>query len=249
MKPGESSVCLRPPVVRLQYLSDLNLEEKPSRFRRLLKPNAEILVLAGNIGRPSKRIYDQFLSWCSTRFSHVVLVPGNREYYQSTLKNAYRHLKRICTKHGVYLLERDLLEIPEWNLVILGSTLWPKISDSQMFEELRKNKDFQEIWDLSLSVEDSLHSSGKSFLEKQIKFYREKNPEYTIVVVTHHQPSNCENLMEGVTAWIHGHEGGNSSSLYKSTLVTSNQRSSKSYTKDGNLIFEGGAFNRNGRSS
>jgi len=223
--------------VRLQYLSDLNLESKPSKFKRLLKPNGEILILAGNIGRPGMRIYDQFLHWCTKRFPYVILVPGNMEYYQNTLGNANNKLQRLCKKYGIYLLDKDLLEIPEWNLVIIGSTLWPKIPEEEMFEALKYNKDFREIWGFSLSIEEELHLKGKKWLESQIKFYRIKNPEYAIVVVTHHQPFECSSIMKGVSAWIHGHEGSFKFSQYGKTLITSNKRGSQKFSKEENLTF------------
>ena len=67
--------------VRIQYASDIHLEIRPSKFRRILTPVGDILILAGDIGHPFRRTYAQFLDWCSRNFKHVILVPGNHEYY------------------------------------------------------------------------------------------------------------------------------------------------------------------------
>ncbi len=231
-------------LVRLQYVSDIHLEIWPSRFRRFLKPSGDILVLAGDIGYPFRRIFEQFLHWCSLKFPFVVLVPGNHEYYGHSIPKIDRRLKQVCRKYGVYYLEKDLLEIPEWNLVILGTTLWSKIPHEKTFDVLKTINDYQSILGLSPQVVDDMYSENCQWLQGQINFYREYNPEYRIVVVTHHAPeinhtispkylgdtencafaSDCTHLMEGVHLWIYGHTHYNNTFEIGSTIVTSNQR-------------------------
>lgn len=253
------------PSIRVQYVSDLHLEIRPSRFRRFLKPSGDILVLAGDIGCPFRRIFEQFLHWCSLKFPYVVLVPGNHEYYGYSIPKVNMKLKQLCQKYGIEYLEKDLLEIPEWNLVILGTTLWSDIPHEKTFDVLESVSDYQAILGLSPLVVEELYTENRKWLQNQIKFYNTHNPEYRVIVVTHHAPeisqtispvhlgdtencafaSDCTDLMSGVDIWIYGHTHHNHTFQVGSTLVTSNQRGyprepmcGKEYSKDLSIKIE-----------
>lgn len=228
------------PGVRLQIVSNLHFEVRRSSFRQVLKPSGDILLLAGDIGYPFDRIFEQFLYWCSLKFPFVIFVPGECEYYGSSLSKGLRRLKKLCKKYGIYLLEKDLLELPEQNLVILGTTLWSEIPHKHTFEVLRNVEDYHAIQGFSFNVVDRLHSESKKWLSEQIEFYKLYNPEYHLVVVTHHAPeiqhttipgkkvssqaSDCSDLLKGVFLWVYGHTGYNNTFSIGSTTLTSNQR-------------------------
>lgn len=264
-------------MVRVQYASDIHLEFRPSKFRRILKPSAEILILAGDIGHPFRRTYYQFLRWCSMKFKHVVLIPGNHEYYGSSLKKARRKLKQLSKATGVTVLDRDVLELPEYNLVILGTTLWSYIPPENSFEVLMGINDYQCIEDFDLTTGNTLYLENRNWLRQTIKFYREMNPEYQIVVATHHAPvpeitsapiyrgkptncafaSDCTDVMEGVDVWIFGHTHYNTTFPHtlpngESVTVTSNQRGyareDTGYRKDQYLTLDGGSLRSSGES-
>lgn len=239
------------PGVRLQVVSDLHFEVRPSRFRQILKPSGDILVLAGNIGNPFSRIFEQFLHWTSLNFPFVVLVPGNHEYHGYALSKVHKRLGNLCDKYGVYYLQKDLLELPDHNVVILGTTLWSDIPHSETFKVLRSVKDYYSIPRFSFNVVDCLHSQNKEWLNQQISFYKKYNPEYHIVVATHHAPemnhtidpkcqlvvhslaSDCTSLMKDVDLWIYGHTQYNNTFKIGNTTVTSNQRGCSSYPVKG----------------
>ena len=231
--------------VKIQYASDLHLEVHPTKFRKLIKPCADILILAGDIGHPFRRVFSEFLKWCSQKFEHVVFVPGNHEYHGSSLSKARRKMQRICRDHGVLFADRDILELPEYNLVILGATLWSNIPPSKSFEVSFTVDDYSCIEGFNVSTVNKLHRTDKNWLRQTISFFRELNPEYRLCVVTHHAPtlrlpippkhrsssnescahaSDCSDLMDGVWLWIYGHTHYNNTFRYGSTIVTSNQR-------------------------
>lgn len=71
-------------------ISDLHLEYYDSandlydKIRHFL-PNVDILILAGDIGQPlfkNGHNYRELLKLFKKRYEHVILVPGNHEYYQ-----------------------------------------------------------------------------------------------------------------------------------------------------------------------
>jgi len=246
--------------LRIQYASDIHFEFQPSKFRRILKPSAEILVLVGDIGHPFRQIYEQFLKWCSMKFKHVVLVPGNHEYHGSSLKTARQKMKKLCKKHGVVFLDRGVFELPEYGIVILGTTLWSEIPLDKSFDVLITINDYQCIEGFDLNVVNELYQRNRIWLDKTIEFYRQRNPEYQIIVATHYAPvleitsapihrgkrnncafaSDCTDIMKGVHAWIFGHTHYNTTFRVDNTIITSNQRGSPlentGYQKDQYLV-------------
>jgi len=235
--------------MKIQFVSDIHLEIRPNSFRRFLRPVGDILVLAGNIGRPFQRIFEQFLHWCSLKFPIVVFVPGNHEYYGSSISKVNSKLQIVCKKYGVYYLEKDLLEIPELNLVILGTTLWSDIPHENSFDVLRSVEDYRSIYGWSPRIVEEHYMASKNWLTQQIDFYKFHNPEYDIIVVTHHAPeishtispdfleepescsyaSNCTDLMKGVKLWFYGHTQYNNDFTIGKTQVLSNQRGCREY--------------------
>lgn len=70
--------------MKIQYASDLHLEfYDKSAFQPMLRPVAPILALAGDVGRPDKRTYRDFLQYCSRNWRDVFVVAGNHELYNS----------------------------------------------------------------------------------------------------------------------------------------------------------------------
>ena len=92
--------------MRIQYISDLHLEMykenvSPDLFTKLIRPEAPYLALCGDIGIPDFVNYENFLNWCSRRWTKVFLVAGNHEYYNWNCPVKYR-----C----VFVSELDRLE-------------------------------------------------------------------------------------------------------------------------------------------
>ena len=83
----------------IQVCSDIHLETgdiKESDFKNILIKSAEILVLAGDIGSPFDKIYEQFILFCSSIFTKVLLITGNHEYYNYTICKTDNKIEEIC---------------------------------------------------------------------------------------------------------------------------------------------------------
>lgn len=117
--------------MKLQLLSDLHLEAHP-HFQPLPAPQAQVLVLAGDIGSYQTGSLltgeyfglerfsplPQFASWPCP----VVFVPGNHEYDMQDWDTAHVRLRRVCDELGIIWLERESVVLQGVRFV--GTTLW-----------------------------------------------------------------------------------------------------------------------------
>jgi predicted phosphodiesterase len=114
--------------VRFQLLSDLHLETQPD-VQVDPAPDAELLVLAGDIGSyqaGSRLSGDDF---GLERFAPargwpvpVLYVPGNHEYDNLDFDTTHARLRATCERLGITWLERETVVIAGVRFV--GTTLW-----------------------------------------------------------------------------------------------------------------------------
>lgn len=109
-------------------MSDLHLEGHPA-YRPHAAPEAELLVLAGDIGsyQPGSRLEgDDFgLARFSPRHGWpvpVLYVPGNHEYDALDFDATHARLRETCERLDITWLERE--EVVRGNVRFLGTTLW-----------------------------------------------------------------------------------------------------------------------------
>lgn len=110
--------------MEVQIFSDLHIEFYNS-FPRIEK-YANILILAGDIGKINHTPYINFLSYVSNTWSTIIYVLGNHEFYHSKktyykLKQEYKALIRENFRN-IFLLDNDYIFIN--NYLFIGSTLW-----------------------------------------------------------------------------------------------------------------------------
>lgn len=117
--------------MKIQLLSDLHLETHP-QFRPQPAPDADLLVLAGDIGsyQAGSLLGDedfglaafsplpQYGAWPCP----VVFVPGNHEYDAQDFDAAHTRLRRTCERLGLVWLERETAVLDGVRFV--GTTLW-----------------------------------------------------------------------------------------------------------------------------
>ncbi|HEY8050188.1 MAG TPA: metallophosphoesterase [Ramlibacter sp.] len=114
--------------MKIQLMSDLHLESNPW-FRPTPAPDADLLILAGDVGsyqRGSRLADDDFgLARFSPRHGWpcpVLFVPGNHEYDNLDFDEAHARLRETCERLGITWLERETLVIGGVRFV--GTTLW-----------------------------------------------------------------------------------------------------------------------------
>jgi len=147
--------------MKLQLLSDLHLESHP-RFRAEPAPDADLLVLAGDIGShaPGSRLAgnDFGLTAFSPRHGWpvpVLYVPGNHEYDGTDFDATHARLRDLCESLDIRWLERETLVLDGVRFV--GTTLW---------------SDFDALVDPAAPPADALRQRGKAM--RAANFYLEK---------------------------------------------------------------------------
>src|SRR3989344_8620426 len=117
------------PEVKIFPVSDIHLEflEQDFNFMKAW-PEADILVLAGDIGNPTKENYQLFLKICKEKYKDVVMVAGNHEFYGCNYErnSAILLIENICKILGIHFLHRNSALIQGINFI--GVTLWSVIT-------------------------------------------------------------------------------------------------------------------------
>jgi predicted phosphodiesterase len=238
--------------VKLNILSDLHLG-----FGALDRPqnDADVVVLAGDISRPREAV-----AW-ALRFERPVLyVPGNHEFYGSSIEEATEELQQLCA--GTQIRVLDDREVIIGSVRFLGTTLW---SDFRLFgegerkaaamaEARRSIRDFSRILHASPDRSAFTPEDAAARFERHAAWLNQRlsTPhDGQTVVITHHAPSaqsihprfadsplnacfvsRAERLMGGRRAqlWVHGHTHDSFDYLVNGTRVVCNPRG---YAKNG----------------
>jgi predicted phosphodiesterase len=123
--------------MNIQLLSDLHLETHP-HWVATPAPNADLLVLAGDIGSYQVNSSLTDADFGLGRFSPhhgwptpVLFVPGNHEYDALDFDEAHTRLRETCERLGITWLEREVVTYTHLGgqplpkpVRFLGTTLW-----------------------------------------------------------------------------------------------------------------------------
>lgn len=222
--------------MKVQILSDLHLEfyKQPRDFIKSLFVEAPTLILAGDIGSliPAKaqwmaaRIKDFCAKW-----EQIYYVPGNHEFYGTSLSEGLANLKRLQTKQFKYLGGARATR--------LGGPKGPRIwGDTMWFPDVgRINYPVNDFFQIR-GFKNEYDAAHKGFVEKLNRI----RPD---IVVTHHLPSfksvsgryvdnsanwcYVANMEEYIVkhkpmAWFHGHSHDPSRVKVGETDIISNPR-------------------------
>ena len=172
-----------------QYCSDLHLEFEDNQAwlrMHMLEPTADVLILAGDIVCFSAlEKADWFFDWVSDNFEETYWIPGNHEYYHSSIESPPLLNKKI--RHNVTLINNASIEIDD--VVIHFSTLWTAIPERHAAVISRGMSDYHLIKIngeyLSPADVNTIHLHSMRFLESALGSNRNKKQ----FVVTHHVPT------------------------------------------------------------
>ena len=67
--------------------------------------DADLVILAGDIARPQEAI-----AWTLAFDKPVVYVPGNHEFYGSSLQATVQELQRLAAGTNIHVLDHQVLE-------------------------------------------------------------------------------------------------------------------------------------------
>ena len=231
--------------MRLNVLSDLHL----SRGALEIPDNdADVVVLAGDIARPREAV-----DWASRIRKTVLYVPGNHEFYGSTIRGTIAELERLCEGTGIRVLDDD--EALVEGVRFLGTTLWTDFNlfgggeqrEAAMAEAQLRMRDFRAIrasdagGPFTPASSASLFDVHRGWLEGKLA----EPFAGPTVVITHHAPSRAsvhprfeDSLLSacfvsdigGLVAasrarlWIHGHTHDSFDYRLNETRVVCNPR-------------------------
>lgn len=177
--------------MKLHILSDLHLNV---RGMDVPHTDADVVVLAGDIARPKKAV-----EWALGFSQPVIYVPGNHEFYGSSLQAVPRELKRLCADTHIHVLDNETIQIQGTRF--LGSTLWTDFrivgDETQQAKAMNEARalmyDFSRVTiddasaDRILTPQDTITLFGANtrWLDQELS----RPFEGPTVVVTHHAPS------------------------------------------------------------
>ena len=175
--------------MKVQYCSDLHLEfgyNKAFLQAHPLKAEGEVLLLAGDIiPFAAMDRANWFFDFVSDQFETTYWVPGNHEYYRSTISGDLTLNKKI--RENVFLVNNHALI--HQNVKFIFSTLWSEISPAYEQEIQQSMSDFslikfgQERF-TSFRFNEAHHACRK-FVSGEL----EQKETEKVVVVTHHVPT------------------------------------------------------------
>jgi predicted phosphohydrolase len=178
-------------MVQINYVSDIHLEfYKKDCFDKMFHfpDNGEILCLAGDIGYPQHDNYNKFIKYCSDKFKYVVMIAGNHEYYmKEPIDYVNELIVNVCSQYNnVIFLNNSTYYFEEYNLYIVGSTLWTDIRQLTNYDVIGYN-DFHRIKSMHIEYMNKLHDDCIKFLSNELE--RLKSLDSKVIVMTHHLPS------------------------------------------------------------
>ena len=177
--------------MKIHLLSDIHLEGYEFKLK---KTDADVLVLAGDIGRLDgfhQTFLLRFLKECKEMYDNVVYVAGNHEFYNFDMYEGYSILQDMCEKIGVHFLQNEEVNID--GIKFFGTTLW---TDMNMLLAAEETKQYLNDFRL-ISVAGKCISTELIYEENELARYH-LNHSKANVIITHHVPNK-----EGINPkWI-----------------------------------------------
>lgn len=227
--------------MKLQILSDVHLEFGRPDFD--FPATAPYLALLGDIGDPWTETYRKFLLRQAERFELVYVLCGNHEPYKRTNNQANEMVRNICKKIPDKLIHLDMTRHDfSKDIVVLGCTLWSRVSETQRPTVGCFLADYRYIKDWSVSMNNATHTRHVDWLEQNIEAAGRENK--SVIILTHHAPTfkgtcapmhrqsplssafatDLEYLMKPpVVAWASGHTHWSYEQVINGVKVCANQ--------------------------
>ncbi|GAQ91693.1 putative endonuclease [Klebsormidium nitens] len=238
--------------LRVQIVSDLHLEMS-SRKAKHIPVTAPHIALLGDIGRGNSKEYAAFVEDLSRRYSTVLIVAGNHEYYTCNYDDVNEAISALADRlPNVLFLNRDCVELE--GVQVIGCTLWSHVPPACQravqatlndYLLIRTEDVFGNPRPLTVADTNALHQVDLQFIRGKIEECRTKGQ--SALILTHHAPlmngtsdpkfegrptnhafaTDLRELMGApVVAWAYGHTHFNPRSLLGagSTMLVSNQK-------------------------
>lgn len=229
--------------MNIQILSDLHREVGI----RKLEITGDMLILAGDITSAVPNNVSMLREWLVELGIPVLYILGNHEYYHGDVNTTLTYFREAFEGTNVKILNNDIVQYPEEDLVIIGSTLWtdiPVISESIVRFGMN---DFRVIKNMTLDWWAYQFATSKDYIDYMLKEHCDKKNR---IVITHHLPSfesipkrflgNSLNsgfssdlseliLDREPSVWIHGHTHDSLDYILGKTRILCNPYGYKGY--------------------
>ncbi len=173
------------------YISDLHIEFCDTYPE--IKNDAEVLILAGDIGNPYENMYTNFLKSVSGNFKKIFLITGNHEYYShgNTIKETDEYIENLILieqMENVIFLNNKIYDYN--NFRFIGTTLWSQIHDNNP-ESLTACFDYINDFDVSKKHDNVAIQNYNNLFDENYNFLKQSIDETVlpVVVISHHLPS------------------------------------------------------------
>jgi predicted phosphodiesterase len=234
--------------MRIRLLSDIHLE-LGNKFDLNFKKQADVVILAGDIGNPYDKEYIQLLRKLCLTHDKVFLITGNHEYYNhKSTEEIDDYIKNNIEDDNIHFLQMDSVIYKD--IKFIGCTLWGDLKDKSLCKYIN---DFKYI-----NSDDyiKLQQQHKTWLENELSNTNYKNCIKTCII-THHipipklvndefkdEPLNCfyvSNVnVTNAKVWCYGHTHKSSCKKINNTIFHCNPKGYKHESSgwDIDYIFE-----------
>jgi predicted phosphodiesterase len=162
------------------------------------------LILAGDIGYPTKNIYKAFLKSCVQYYDNVFLIAGNHEFYESakydmSYSDIIQLIQSICDeiniepnkdiKGRIHFMNNNILK--HNNVYLIGSILWSNIK-KENYSMAKYINDYNMIKNFTPEISNELFEYNYKFISESLEYVSTQkmiNPNIKCFVITHHMPS------------------------------------------------------------
>lgn len=186
-----------------RIISDLHLEGM-TRYK-LPKTAFEkdtVLILAGDICEfhliDTHEGYRDFLKDCNSRFKQVIYVPGNHEYYGSSINDFEKYKKLIEKKYKkITVADNQIIDIPmvvngsEVTFKLVCATLWTDMNNGDPLTMVNAIQymglDYKRIEDFNPEIWVEINKASRTFIRYGVVDALENFDP--VIVVTHHGPT------------------------------------------------------------
>jgi predicted MPP superfamily phosphohydrolase len=172
------------------------------------------------------------------------------QFPRDTPDDRVKKIREICSKYSnIHFLDKDVFEIPNTDIIIVGCTLWTKLNmDPYLYTRFNDFKMICEDKDTILTprVYNQWFEEHLEFMTETLQRLHQTKPQARIIVLTHHCPVyeiitdkyrlNDEDNMnsffanndlitpfgKNVKAWICGHTHGCKTIDISGTIVATN---------------------------
>lgn len=146
----------------------------------------DVLVLAGDIASGATNTADVIQYFLDQGFPKVVYVPGNHEYYGSTIQHFDDKLLNFCERtRNAHFLRPGTVTID--GVMFTGATLWTNFADNPISQSVcgRMINDFRQIKNFKTRDAYDLYYKHLDYIKQSY----EQRGDKPVVIVTHFLPA------------------------------------------------------------